>query len=236
VSRVPDLRKDARLIAFVGIAHALLFFVSYGLLTSSPGPGASDAELQAFYGSANRYRLIVVGLYVMPFAGIAFLWFTVALREWMRPARHRGAEILSGVQLASGILYVGLFFAAAASSSVMAISGAHADAPVDPMVQRQFPQYSATLLLVFVMRVAATFVLTTSQIGRMTGTLPRWFASLGWIVGIALLLSGPFHRVLTLVLPLWQLALCLVILARASRPHDELRGIDADPDGLARSS
>lgn len=224
----PQAARDARrravlLVAGSGIAHALLFLVSYGLLTSSAGASATDEELRAFYGSENRNRLILVGLYVMPFAGIAFLWFTVTLRAWMRHGSPQGADLLSGVQLVSGVLYVGLFFAAAASTSVMAVSVEFAQSAVDPMVERQFPQYGRTLLLVFVMRMAAMFVLTTSRIGRITGMLPRWFAYLGVLVGLALLLSAPFSRVLVLVFPAWQLVLCVLLLARAWRLPDDAR-------------
>jgi len=210
-------RKAALLIAVVGVAHALLFLVSYGLLTSTPGVGASDEELLAFYGSENRRRLIVVALYVMPFAGIAFLWFTVALRDWMRSVAHRRTELLSGLQLVSGVLYVGLFFAAAASSSVMARVSEFSSSAADPLVERQFPEYGRTLMLVFAMRMAAMFVLATSRIGWITGELPRWFAHAGILVGLSLLLGAPFSRVLVLVLPLWQSVLCVLILARASR-------------------
>jgi len=218
-------RRSAILIACVGLAHAVLFLVSYALLTSTPGPGATDEEMLDFYGSENRRRLIVVALYVMPFAGMAFLWFTVALREWMRPVAHRGGELLSGLQLVSGVLYVALFFVAAASTSVMARLVELSHTPVESMVERQFPEYGRTLMLVFTMRMAAMFVLTTSRLGRITGDLPRWFTHAGWLVGLALLLSAPFSRILVLVLPLWQVVLCALIIVRARRSRVETAGV-----------
>jgi hypothetical protein len=84
--------------------HAVLFLLSYWLLMSAPGARASDEELVAFYESGDRRQLILVGLYVMPFAGIAFLWFSVALRAWIRASSARETELLSGMQLVSGIL------------------------------------------------------------------------------------------------------------------------------------
>ena len=210
-------RDKALLTVGVGVAHALLFMLSYWLLTAAPGAHAPDEELVAFYESGDRRQLLLVGLYVMPFAGIAFLWFSVALRAWIRASSPRESELFSGVQLVSGILYVGLFFAAAAASSVMAVSVEFSRSRVDPVVARQFPQYGATLLLVFAMRMAAMFVFTTSRIGRTTGVLPRWFTHLGLVVGLFLLLSASFSRVLVLVFPLWLLALCALLLGRARR-------------------
>ncbi|MFN0241771.1 MAG: hypothetical protein ACKVWV_02680 [Planctomycetota bacterium] len=201
----------------VGVAHAVLFLVSYWLLTSAPGPHSSDEELVAFYERGDKRDLILVGLYVMPFAGIAFLWFSVALRAWIRACSPRESELYSGMQLVSGILYVALFFAAAAASSVMAVSAEFSRAHVDPVVARLFPQYGATLLLVFAMRMASMFVFTTSRIGRVTGTLPRWFTRVGFVVGLFLLLSATFSRMLVLVFPIWLLVLCVLLLARAWR-------------------
>lgn len=220
-------RRDAALLTVgVGVVHAVLFLLSYWLLTSTPGAHASDEELVTFYESGSRRRLILVGLYVMPFAGIAFLWFSVALRAWIRASSPQESELFSGMQLVSGILYVGLFFAAAAASSVMAVSIEFSRSPVDPVVARQFPQYGSTLLLVFAMRMAAMFVFTTSRIGRTSGVLPRWFTHLGLVVGLFLLLSATFNRMLVLVFPLWLLALCALLLGRAWRL----------PDGAVRAS
>jgi hypothetical protein len=214
-------RHAALLTVGVGVGHAVLFLLSYWLLSSTPGARASDEELVAFYGSERRRQMVLVGLYVMPFAGIAFLWFSVALRVWIRASSLRESELLSSMQFVSGILYVGLFFAAAAASSVTAVSLEISGSPVDPVVARQFPLFGATLLLRFAMRMAAVFVFTTSSIGRTARVLPRWFTHVGQLVGLFLLLSATSSRALVLVFPLWLLALCTLLLGRAWRlPKD----------------
>jgi hypothetical protein len=90
-----------------------------------------------------------------------------------------------------------------------------AHGPVDPMLARQLPQLSSTILLVFAMRMAAMFVFTTSNIGRASGILPRWFIYLGFGVGLFLLLSATFNRLLALVFPVWVLMLCAILYDRA---------------------
>lgn len=207
-----DRRKAFLLLVGMGCLHALLFLLAYGLLSSTPLANASDDEILAFYQSGSQRRLVLVGLYVMPFAGIAFLWFSTILRVWTRA--HALHELLSGIQLVSGILYVGLFFVGAAASSVMAVSIEYSSSPVDPVVARQLPQFGGTLLIAFAMRMAAMFVFTTSRLGRMAEVLPRWFANLGVVVGLFLLLSASFSRALVLVFPLWLLAFCVLLLVR----------------------
>jgi len=209
-----ERRKAVRLLVSVGCAHALLFLLSYALLTSAPGPRAPYEELLAFYESDKRRRLVLVGLYVMPFAGITFLWFSVALRTWLRAGSRRENEFVAGLHLASSLLYVALFFGAAAAFSVMSLGLELAHAPLDPLVVRLFPQYGATLLIVFAMRMAAMFVFTTSGLARVAGLLPTWFVRVGWAAGLVLLLSTSLSRVLVLVLPLWLLALCALIHLR----------------------
>ena len=115
-----SLRKAAYLTAAMGIAHAILFLLSFWLVSDVPGPKASSQEIIAYYGSDQNRRPILVGLYVMPFAGIAFIWFIVALRMWTSGQVRRENVLLSNVQLVSGILYIALFFGGAAASSACA--------------------------------------------------------------------------------------------------------------------
>jgi len=214
VSLVRSRRRVAHLTVSVGLVHAVLFLLAYWLLTSSPGARASDEEILAFYTGKQSRRLVLVGLYVMPFAGIAFLWFMVALRQWIQSSLHAVSELFSNVQLVAGILYVALFFTAAAASSAMAVSIEFSKAKVDPLLARQLPQFSGTLLIVFAMRMAAMFVFTTSRIGQQTRALPQWFVYAGLTVGLFLLFSATFSRVLVLVFPFWMLGLCVLLLWR----------------------
>src|SRR5262249_20744880 len=119
---------------------------------------------------------------------------------------------------ASGILYVALFFVAAAAISVMSVSMDYVQSRVDPMLARELPQYGRALLVVFAMRMAAIFVFTTSRLGRGTGLLPRWVVVGGFAVGLFRLLSSSFSRALVLVFPVWLLLLCAAVVWRRSRP------------------
>jgi hypothetical protein len=209
------LRRAAYLSAGVGIVYSVLFLLSYFLVSGQPGPRASDAELIAFYQSDAPRRLILVGLYLMPFAGIAFVWFIVALRMWIVGTSRTENILLSNIQLVSGILFVALFFAGAAASAASAASSEFASAPLDAALARQLPQLSNTLIFVFAMRMAAMFVFATSNIGRTTGVLPGWFVLLGFLVGAFLLLSATFVQLLVLVFPVWTLVLAILLLLRA---------------------
>jgi hypothetical protein len=140
---------------------------------------------------------------------------------WISGTARRINELLSSVQLVSAIVFVVLFFATAASLAVTASSVEFTDSQIDPVVARQFPNYGATLLFVFGMRMAAMFVFTTSNIGRHAKILPLWFVIISFVVGAFLLLSASFSRVLALVFPIWVIILSLILLDRALRiPKD----------------
>ena len=206
---LPGARRDpAGLLVTVGALHALLFLASYALISSAPGLAASDEELVTFYGSPGRRRLVLVGLYVMPFAGIAFLWFSMGLRGWLRRGALRAAELVWGLYLASSLLYVALFFCGAAATSVVALVSEHARAAPDPLLLREFPQFGGTLFRVFAMRMAAMFVFTTSRLGQLAGVVPRWYGRVGLVTGLFLLVSTSTERWMVLVFPLWLLGLC----------------------------
>ena len=226
-------RHVMTLTACVGGIHALLFLLSYWLVSDLPGANASDAEIIEFYKSDERWRIVLAGLYVGPFAGMAFIWFLVALRMWVDRSANRVSALLSNIQLVAGIVYVALFFAGLAASSVVAASAEFADSEIDPVAARHFPQYGDTLLFVFSFRMAAMFVFTTSAIGRASGIFPRPFVWSGYAVGLFLLLSAGFEGWFALVFPLWLLALTGILLVRARRIPPELRFPASMPSPLA---
>jgi hypothetical protein len=216
----PSLRRAAILTARLGIVQAILLLVSVWLLTYIPDATASDAELVAFYESADRRLAVLVGLYLMPFAAIAFLWFAVALRMWAERSTAKIDVLLSNVQLFSAIVFITLLLAGAAASTVPAITMELGTASFDPTSAREFPQFGSALLVVLSMRLAAMFVFTTSSITRRHGLLPRWFAVTGFAVGLILLLSASLNPLLVLVFPSWVLVLSVLLLLRARQMHD----------------
>ena len=207
------------LTAGIGLVHALLLMAgAFVLKTQTPGVAASDEELIAFYQDPEQRRIAVAaGLYLIPFAGIAFIWFFVALRMWISASAPRANVMLSNVQLVSGIIYTTLILAAGGAMSVPAVTVELSKEAVDPLLARQLPQYGASLLLVFAMRMAAMFVLTTTNLGRLSGILPKWFIGIGFVMAAGLLLTASFSSWLVFVFP----ALGSRVLRRAHRSRQK---------------
>jgi hypothetical protein len=219
-----SLRRAALLTAAMGIAFSVLFVASVLLITRVPNARASDEDIRAFYtGGGSPALATAAGLYVLPFSGIAFLWFSVALRMWAAASGRTQGFLQSNLQLVSGIAFVILMFVAAASFAVVATAVQYTGGALDPAAARDFPIFGSSIVLFFAMRMAAMFVFTTSSIGRGARILPTWFVVAGFIVGLFLLFSATFTPLLILAFPAWVLVLSLILLRIAWRiPADLL--------------
>ncbi len=224
VTRSQDaLRKAAILTGAVGALFAVLFILSLWLLRSAPHPDEADREFITFYASDERRKIMLVGLYVLPFSAVAFIWFIAALRQWVAHSARRGSQMIGTVQLLSGIAFITLALASAAASTMPAALVEIGYDKVDPDMARDFPLYGNALLLVFGVRMAAMFVMTTANIGRASGYMPRWFSVLSIVLAAVLFLSFSITVWLIVLFPLWILALSALIIYHAYK---------ADPESL----
>lgn len=196
-------RKNERLATpwaagVAGVVFAILMAAAIVLVRIAlpSGGGGNDVAVDAGQRSAVRTALAL-----LPFAGIAFLWFMGALREQAGEGEDR---FVSTVFLGSGLIFVAtLFGAAAAAGTVLDESQQH------PPFGRHF---AYALLTTYAMRMAAVFVITTSTIGRRLGVLPRPLVLLGYLAGLTLLVVGTNLPWSELVFPAWALVLSLNIL------------------------
>lgn len=223
VERGRSLRRAAMLTAIVGMIFSVLFTISMYLVAGVPGGRSTDEEIREYYRSEAASTATTVGLYIMPFAGIAFIWFSVALRMWAAASQRRLSVLHSNLQFVSGIAFVLLIFVASASLAIIAVTVRLAEGPVDVDAARQFQVFGAALTLFFAMRMAAMFVFTTSAIGRSAGILPRWFVYLGFVFGAFLLLSATLSPFLVLAFPLWVFVLCVILLRGARQIPADVR-------------
>jgi hypothetical protein len=220
IEPVPDRALEAerrletpRAAGIAGLAFSVLFVVSMLLIRERPAPGSSAQEIADFYLEHHAGRIALVGLYLVPFAGIAFLWFIAAIRS------HLGAHedrFFATVFLGSGLLFVGMLFAASASAgAIVAAVKFQGQPPPDADTFLLARALGFSFLFVFAVRAAAVFMLVASTIGLRTGFLPRWLVVVGYVCGLLFLLSVTYVEWLILVLPAWVIAVSVVIL-RAS--------------------
>jgi len=71
--------------------------------------------MSSYTRSPKPSQVLAAGIYLIPFAAIAFVWFIVALRVWATGSVKQASVLFSNVQLVSGILYIALVLIAGAS-------------------------------------------------------------------------------------------------------------------------
>jgi hypothetical protein len=208
------VRRAARLTSGLGAAFSVSFLVGLVMLARTPRGHVTDQELVTFYSSGEQRWLLVGGLYVLPLAAVAFLWFIAALRQWEEGSSRTLDHLLRTVQMLSGVGFITLAFAAAGAATVVTSSVDLAGLPFDPDVARQFPLFSQTLLIIFGMRMAAIFVMTTAKLIHGARLVPGWFMVISYAVAAALFLVATLNLLLVVVFPLWVLLLSGIIWAQ----------------------
>ncbi|WP_432826966.1 hypothetical protein [Dactylosporangium sp. CA-092794] len=155
-----------------------------------------------------------VALTLLPFAGIAFLWFMAALRAYLGA---REDKFFATVFLGSGVLFVAMLFALATDAdSMLFVAGTSAGGP-PPQLWRYSHHFTFTLLSSYCMRIAAVFTFSTTTIGRRLNLFPRWLVWLGYLVGAVLLVVVTEVPWSELAFPFWALAVSCRILTARSR-------------------
>jgi hypothetical protein len=167
-------------------------------------PGAAGAWL----AEPGRRTAVAIALNLIPFAGIAFLWFIGVIRD--RIGEHED-RFFATVFLGSGLLFVAMLFVAAAVSGGLIAAAAASGVPgADTLVQGR--DVTAILVNVYAMRMAAVFTLTTVTIARRTQVVSRWLTVAGIAAALVLLAGVGISPWAELLFPAWTLALSIDIL------------------------
>lgn len=217
VRRIGDTQRYALLSSLTAILFGALLVVALILVHSSPGLSASDAEFDAFYAGGST-ALVTVGLNVVPFVGIAFLWHMNATRLLIRSCTPSPSAIPDGLQVLAGSLFVALLFAGTAAMGSIALIKDLTQAPLPSAdVARGLLGAGYGMVFIYAVRGAGMYALTTTTLLRAAGILPTWLAVVGYVLAAFFLVSTTTNPVVMLLLPVWAILVGLVILIRAGR-------------------
>jgi hypothetical protein len=148
---------------------------------------------------------------LIPFTGIAFLWFMAVLRSRLGDREDR---FFATVFIGSGLLFVAMLFVVAAVSK--ALLDNFATDGSDPEQSETFAVCRAivhTLMHTFALKMAAVFIFVTSSISLRTCVFPRWIALVGYVLGLVMLLAISEFAWIALLFPAFVLLLSVYILA-----------------------
>jgi hypothetical protein len=191
--------------AVAGILFSVLLISALVLLRLSvpAHPGVAGTWLT----DPGRRTAVAVALNLVPFAGIAFLWFLGVLRDRIGDREDR---FFATVFLGSGLLFVGMMFVAAAIGGGLIASASSGPPGAGTLALGR--NVTSLLLNVYAMRMAAVFTLTAVTIARRTAFVSRWLTYAGLVTALVLLVGVGISAWVELLFPAWILALSVDVL------------------------
>jgi hypothetical protein len=216
--------RTPRAAAVAGIVFSVFLITSLVLLEiATPDDPAHPG---AWLSNSSGRTTVSIALNLIPFAGIAFLWFIGVIRNRIGDREDR---FFATIFLGSGLVFVAMMFAAAAVAGGLIAMSASRHGPPDGDTLSLGRNITQTLLAVYSVRMEAVFALTTVTIARHTKIVPQWLSMAGIGTALVLLIGVNISVWVELLFPAWILALSLdILVADRSRSRG---GADAVTDG-----
>lgn len=205
--------RAPRSAAIAGILFAVLYGSCLVLIVVSIPPFAiaDNAWLET---NASRVEL---ALALVPYSGIAFLWFIAVIRDQLGDAEDR---FFSTVFLGAGLLFLALTFLAAAFVGGLLSSYAISSGTMT-MIESDIFLYGRSVvyhvLNLYAIRMAGVFMISLGTIWLRTGVMHRAWAIVTYALALVLLLSIGYSLWVLLIFPAWVLAVSVYLLVRNLR-------------------
>jgi hypothetical protein len=153
---------------------------------------------------------VTFALNLVPFAGIAFLWFIGVVRDRLGSDEDR---FFATVFLGSGLLFLAMLFTSAAiTGGLISIYGTSPGNLISSGIYTFGRTVTYEIMTVYTMKMAGVFMISTSTLSLRTGIFPRWMTYLGIALALILLLTITSISWAPLIFPLWVLLISVHIL------------------------
>src|SRR5437667_4774188 len=218
--------KTPRAAAVAGIIFAVLFTISIVLIRLAIPEQLGGSNTAAWLqGNTATLKL---ALTLVPFAGIAFLWFIGVVRDRLGKFED---QFFSTVFFGSGLLFLSMMFASAAvAGGILASYAIEPDTLTKSGVLVFGRAVMYTIMQVYAIRMAGVFMISLATLWMRTGAMPRVFVFLSYALALLLLVSSNLTSWLMLVFPAWVFVISIFILV------ESLRGQLAEAEGVIGSN
>ncbi len=216
--------RSPRAAAVAGIVFSLLMsaimILTFPFARNRPADVTGEL-LEAWSGTASLVLTLV------PFAGIAFLWFTGVIRDRLRDREDR---FFGTIFFGSGIILVGLWFMwGAVVGALMATRTALAAESAASSVHVFALGLMNEIIGDFTLRMAGVYMTAIASLWTRARIMPRWLTITTYILAIGFLAAAPRVREARFIFPAWVFVVSVYVLALAYR-------LTHDPEALDRLS
>ena len=201
--------------AIAGIIFSVLMLAILWLLRRSVPADPLDSGVWI----AAESTTVAFALNLVPFAGVAFLWFIGVLRDRLGRQEDR---FFATVFLGSSLLFLAMLFAAAAiGGAVMLLASS-----IEPNELRSSPTFRFARAVVYVFthvyaaKMAVVFLISTSTVVIYTAIAPRWIAIFGYFLAVILLVGSYYVGWSIAALPVWVFLVSIhILISNLGGPH-----------------
>jgi hypothetical protein len=207
--------KTPKAAAIAGIVFSILLAIMFWMFRLSvPADPLERGEWLATNAATAAF-----GLNLVPFAGIAFLWFIGVLRDRLGSMEDR---FFATVFIGSALLFLAMLFTAAAmiGAVILVASTMQSNELINSATFRLARAAAYIIANVYGIKMAGVFMISTSTVVIHTRIVPRWIAALGYILALLLLVGSHYVSWSFIVLPVWIALISVHILIDNFRSRD----------------
>ena len=205
----PHPLTTPRAAALAGVLFGLLFGTALILIRTALPAGAEEGAQWLDSGS-TRMRVAAI---LMPFAGIAFLWFIGVVRDGFGRLEDK---FFSSVFIGAGLMFLAMMFTAAAIGAGLAASSKDV---VDAAAHAEVATFGQMVLIAltktYALRMGAVFMISLATVWLKTGLMPRWLVIVTYVLALGILFATDFSMWMTLAFPVWVLIVSVLLLTKA---------------------
>ena len=214
--------KTPRAAAVAGIIFAVLMTISMVLMRLALPEELSGTTIAAWL--QGNTTSLTLALTLVPFAGIAFLWFIGVVRDRLGTFED---QFFSTVFFGSGLLFLAMMFASAAiAGGILSSYAIEPDTLTNSGIITFGRAVMYTIANVYAIRMAAVFMIALATIWMRTRVMPRLFVFLSYALALVLLVSSNVSAWLVLVFPAWVFVISVFILIISLRgDHGAAEGV-----------
>ena len=217
--------RTPRAAAVAGILFAVLFVISVVLIRLVLPDDLTESSVAVWLG--GNTALVSTALTLVPFAGIAFLWFMGVVRAHLGKLED---QFFSSVLVGSGLLFLAMTFASAAiAGGIMASYAIAADQLTAGGVLIFGRALMYTIMNVYAIRMAGVFMISLGTIWFQARAVPRPFVFVTYALALLLLVTISFSLWVILIFPAWVFVISVYIL------RETWRGEEAEAESIVGS-
>ena len=212
--------RSPRAAAIAGIIYAIIIVTVMVLTRRAGNLQPQDITRELLETWSGPFSLVLT---LIPFAGIAFLWFTGVVRDRLR---EREGRFFATLFFGSGIIQVLLLFIwGAILGTILTMANMTSQGIID-IVSPDIYIFGVLLMNAiignFALRMAGLYMLAIGTLWTRTGLMPRWLTLITYFLALGFLVAAERIRDARFIFPAWVFFVSVYILVLNYRStHEE---------------